>query len=82
MGVLDNVAATWLRVDVCRTLDAEAATRPQYQETGRSLDNGGCIADPHIVVDRCLLFLCILHCCMAIGHLQVAFVQVCLEALP
>ena len=82
MGVWDKVAATWLRVDVRRTLDNEAAARPQYQVTGRSLDNGGCIAEPHIVVDRCWIFLCILHCCMAIGWIQVAFVEARLESLP
>ena len=72
MGVWDKAAAAWLRVDVCRTLDIESAARHQYQVTGRSLDNGGCIAEPHIVVDRCWVFLCILHCCMAIRWLQVA----------
>ena len=59
MGVWDR-----LRVDVRRTLYNEAAARHQYQVTGRSLDNGGCIAEPHIVVDRCWVFLCILHCCV------------------
>ena len=37
-------------------------------------DVSGCIAEPHIVVDRCWVFLCILHCCMAIGRPQVAFI--------
>ena len=81
MGVWDKAAA-WLRVDVPRTLDNEAAARYQYLVTGRSLDNGGCIAEPHIVVDLCWVFLCMLHCCMAIGRLQVAFVEARLEALP
>ena len=54
----------------------------RYKETGRSLDNGGCIGYPHIVVDRCLVFLCILHCCMTMGHLQVAFIEARLEAFP
>ena len=27
------------------------------------------------MVDRCVVFLCILHCCMAIGRLQVAFIE-------
>ena len=53
MGVWDKAADAWLRVDVRRTLDNEAAARHQYQVTGRSLDNGACIAQPHIVVDRC-----------------------------
>ena len=73
IGVWAKVAATWLRVDVRRTLDSKGAACRKYQVTGRSLDNGGCIAEPHIVVDRCLVFLCILHCCMAIGRVQVAF---------
>ena len=34
------------------------------------------------MVDRCWVFLCILHCCMAIGRLQVAFVEARLESLP
>ena len=34
------------------------------------------------MVDRCWVFLCILHCCMAIGRLHVAFVQARLESLP
>ena len=82
MGVWDKAAAPWLRMDVCRTLDNEAAARHQYQVTGRSLHNGWCIAEPHIVVDRFWVFLCILHCCMAIGRLHVAFVEARLESLP
>ena len=82
MGVWDKAAAAWLRVDVRRTLDNEAAARQQYQVTGRSLDNGGCIAQPHIMIDRCWVFLCILHCCMAYGRLHVAFGEARLESLP
>ena len=41
MGVWDKAAAAWLRVDMRRTLDYEAAARHQYQVTGRSLDKGG-----------------------------------------
>ena len=33
--------------------------------TGLSLENGGCVGEPHIVVERCLVFLCILHGRMA-----------------
>ena len=82
MGVLDKAAAAWLRVDMRRSLDNEVAARHQYQVTGRSLDNGGCIAQPHMVVDRCWVSLCILHCCMASGRLQVAFVEARPESLP
>ena len=82
MGVWDKAAAAWLRVDVRQILDNEAAVRHQYQVTGQSQDNRGCIAEPHIVVDRCWVFVCILHCCMAMLQLQVAFVEARLESLP
>ena len=82
MGVWDKVAAAWVNVATRRTLDREEAARRRYKETGRSLENGGCIGDPHIVVDRCMVFLCILHCCMAIGRLQVAFIETRLADLP
>ena len=82
MGVWDKVAAAWVNVATRRTLAREEAARRRYKETGRSLENGGCIGDPHIVVDRCMVFLCILHCCMAIGRLQVAFIETRLADLP
>ena len=43
--------------------------RCRYQETDLSLENGGCVGDSHIVVEWCLVFLCNLHCCMAMGRL-------------
>ena len=61
-----------------RTFDREEAARLRYKETGHSLENGGCIGDAQIVVHRCVAFLCIVHCCMAIGRLQVAFIETCL----
>ena len=82
MGVWDKVAAAWVNVATRRTVDREKAARLRYKETGRSLENGGCIGDPHIVVDRCVVFLCILHCCMAIGRLQVAFIETHVVDLP
>ena len=82
MGVWDRVALAWVNMATVHTLDREEAARLRYKETGRSLENGGCTRDPHIVVDRCAVFLCILHCCMAIGWLQVAFVETHLVDLP
>ena len=82
MGVWDKVALAWVNVATRRTLEREEAARQRYTETGRSLQNGGCVGVPHIVVDRCVVFLCILHCCMAIGRLQVAFIETRLVDLP
>ena len=64
MGVWDKSAAAWVNVDVRRTLEVEVPAWYCYQETGRSLENGGCVGDPHIVMEQCLVFMCILHCCM------------------
>ena len=51
----------WVNTTTGRALREQAAARVRYKETGRTLDNGGCIGDPQIVVDQCLVFLCILH---------------------
>ena len=76
MGVWEKVAAAWVKAGVHRTFEGEAVARLHYQEAGLSLENGGCMGDPHSVVERCLVFLCIFHGCMAMGRLQVAFIQV------
>ena len=68
MGVWDKGAAAWLNTATRRTLREEAAARVRYKETGGSLDNRDAW-DPHIVVDRCLVFLWILHCCTAMVRL-------------
>ena len=82
MGVWDKVPAARVNVATRRTLDREEAAHLRNKETGRSLENWGCIGDPYIVVDRWVVILCILHCCMAIGRLQVAFMETCLVDLP
>ena len=71
MGLWDNTLGTCVWVHKRRTLALEAAARKHYRETSRSPNNGGCVGEPHI-----------LHCCMATGRLQVAFIEACLEELP
>ena len=51
MGVWDQVGAAWVNAVTCPTLDREEAARLRDKGTGCSLENGGCIGDPHIVVD-------------------------------
>ena len=82
MGVWDKVAAAWVKAGVRRTFEGEAVARRRYEETGLGLENGECVGDPHVVVERCLVFLCIIHCCMAMGRLQVAFIEARLRDLP
>ena len=74
MGVWDKVAAAWVKAGVPRASEGDAVARRHSQETSLGLDNGGCVADPHVVVEWCLVFLCILLCCMAfiearLGHI-------------
>ena len=68
MGVWDNVAAAWVKAGVRRTLEGEAVVRLRYQETGLSSENGGCVGDRHIMVQR--------------GSLQEAFIEARLGDLP
>ena len=82
MGVCDKVAAVWVKADFRRALQGEAVAGRRYRETGLNLENRGCIGDPRVVAERCLVFLCILHCCMATGRLQVAFIAAHLGDLP
>ena len=82
MGVWDKGAATWVNVGVCCILEVEATARFRYQGTGCSLEVGGCVGDPRIIVEQCLVLLCIPHCCMAIRRPQVAFIEPRIGELP
>ena len=82
MGVWDNVATAWVKVAVRRTLAGEVVARLHYQEASLGLENGVYVRDPHIMVEWCLVFLCILHCCVAMGRLQVAFIEARQADLP
>ena len=74
-GVWDETATACVNVANQSTLDSDATARQCYKETGRSLDNQGCLGEAHILVHGCVIFLCILNCCMAIGRLELAFIE-------
>ena len=74
-AVWDNTAKWWHGVDVGRTTESDAANRRRYRVTGRSLDAAGCTAEPLLVIAGNQVFLCNLHCCMAMGRLFVAFLE-------
>ena len=82
MVVWNRAAEVWMKAGPRRTLQGEAVARHRYQETGLSLENGGFVGRPNIVVERGLVFLCILHCCMPMGRLLGAFLEARLENLP
>ena len=69
MGAWDKGAAAWVKAEVLHTLEGGALARRRYREMGLSLEIGGCVGDPHVVAERRLVFLGILHCCMAMGRL-------------
>ena len=56
-----------------RTTESDATNHRRYRVTGKSLDAAGCTGEPLPVIATNRVFLCILHCCMAIGRLFVAF---------
>ena len=71
-----------MKAGVHRTLVGEVVARLHYQETGLNLEKGVCARGPRIVLEWCSVFLCILHCCMAMGRLQVALIEGRVGHLP
>ena len=69
-----------MKAGVRCTLEGGGGASSPLSSDGAQL--GGCVGDPHIVVERCLVFLCILHSCMAVGRLQVALIEAHQGNLP
>ena len=69
-AVRDNTAKRWNGVAARSTMQSDATNHRRYQVTRKSLDG-----EPLLVIARNRVFLCILHCCMAIGRLFVAFLE-------
>ena len=82
MGVWDKGAEATSNTATLRTLVCEAAARDRNKDTDRSLENHGCVGDLHFGVDRCLVFLCMLICCMTMVCRQVAFIEARLADHP
>ena len=61
MGVWDKSAAEGGNGATCHTVHRQATAHQRHNETGHSLDNGGCAGEQHILVDRYVVLLCILH---------------------
>ena len=74
-GVHDNTAKRWNGVAARRTTRSDANNHRCYVVTRKSLDAAGCTGEPLLVIARNLVFLCILHCCMAFGRLFVAILE-------
>ena len=74
-AVRDNTAKQWNGVAARRTTQACATNHRCYLVTRKSLDAAGCTGKPLLVKARNLVFLSILHCCLAFGRLFVAFLE-------
>ena len=79
--VWGKVAAAWVKAGVRRTLEGGGGPSPLSGD-GPRLGEWGVCRGTAIVAEWCLVFLCILHCCMARGRLQVAFIEARLGDLP
>ena len=71
-AVRDNMAKRWNGVAARRTTESDTTNHRRYRVTGKSLDAARCTGGPLLVIARNWVFLCILHCCMAMGRLFVA----------
>ena len=74
-AVRDNTAEQWNGVAARRTTESEATNHRWYRVTGKSLGAAGCTGEPLLVIAIKRVFLCSLHCCMAMGRLFVAFLE-------
>ena len=57
MGVWDKSAVAWVHIEDQRTLARSQKACCCYQEECRSLENEGCAREPHVLVERCLVFV-------------------------
>ena len=74
-AVRDNTAKQWNGVAARRTTRSDANNHRRYLVTRKRLDAAGCTGEPLLVIARNRVFLCILHCCMALRRLFVAFLE-------
>ena len=71
----DSDARVWMGKDVVRTTESDHEQRTFFFLGTPSLKAAGCSVYPMVVIVRCRVVVCILHCCMALGHLQMANIE-------
>ena len=69
----ENTAKRWNGATVHRTTPSDATNHLRYRGTRKNLEAAGCIAEPLLVIAKTRVFWCILHCCMVMQRLFVAF---------
>ena len=74
-GIWDSDAAVWRGKDVVRTTESDHAQRTSFLLGTPSLKAAGCSVEPVVGIARCRVVMCILHCCMAMGRLQMTNIE-------
>ena len=74
-GIWDSDARVWMGRDVVRTTESDHEQRTSFLLGTPSLIAAGCSMHLVVVFARCQVVMCILHCCMALGRLQMANIE-------
>ena len=61
--------------DAVRTTESDHEHWTSFLLGTMSLKAAGCSVDPVVVMARCWVVMCILHCCMALGRMQMAQIE-------
>ena len=64
-----------MRKDAVRMTEPDHEQRTSFLLRTPSLKAAGCCVGPVVVIARSRVVICILHCCMALGHLQMANIE-------
>ena len=72
-AVQDNTTKRWCGVAARTTSECDTTNHRRYRVTGESFDAAICNGEPLLVIARNRVFLSILHGCMAMERLFVAF---------
>ena len=70
-AIWDSDARVWMGKDVVWTTESDHEQRTSFLLGTPS----GWSVDPVVVIARCRVVMCILHCCMALGRLQMANIE-------
>ena len=68
-AIWDCDARVWMGKDVVPTTESDHEQQTSFLSETPSVRAAGCPVDPVVVIARCPVIMCILHCCMAIGGL-------------
>ena len=74
-GIWDSDTAVRRGKDVVRTTESDHAQRTSFLMGTPSLKAAGFSVEPVVVIARCRVVMCILHCCMVMGRLQMTNIE-------